>query len=181
MNGKIYSLKEIDTRNVFYIGSTINILNKRLSKHKYDSKIKPHINVYQHIENIGGFDNISIELIQDFTCESIEELRRKEGEYILQYINDGVELTNKNIAGRTVVEYYMNKRDEIIEYKRQYNEDHRDELQEQSREYYIEHIEQSRHHDKLLEQMKNYRETHRDEINQKQRDKRAREKLAIDK
>ena len=72
---------------IFYIGSTIQKLNKRLLLHKYSSfNIKSYEfyskkNNYirlMNLENNNGYKNISIHLIEDFPCQSKIELLFRE-------------------------------------------------------------------------------------------------------
>lgn len=79
-NGKIYKLVNKNTRQMLYIGSTIQTLNQRLVGHK--SCIKNRTSkTYREIERY-GIENIIIELIENFPCNSKKELEKKEGSYI---------------------------------------------------------------------------------------------------
>jgi hypothetical protein len=105
MIGRVYRLKCGDK---FYIGSTIQALNKRLIGHKFDAKRKPH-KCYKYF-NEQGWDNVTIELLEEGEFENTKALRKREGEYILLYINDE-NCLNCNIAGRTNVESVKAYRD----------------------------------------------------------------------
>ncbi len=84
MQGNIYCIKSLTNNNI-YIGSTIQAINVRYSKHKYDSKhshrIKP---VHKMILETGGFENYEIKKLKEIKCNTIEELR----EYEKKIIND---------------------------------------------------------------------------------------------
>ena len=68
---------------IFYIGSTVKNLKKRLNHHKISS-FKIYINGYDsyksnyirlmNINNPCGYNNISIHLIENFPCKSKKEL-----------------------------------------------------------------------------------------------------------
>ena len=63
-----------------------------------------------------GMNNFFIELLQDYPdCQNIEQLRRKEGEFIREL----KPTLNRNIAGRTTKERYNDN----IEDKKQYDKD----------------------------------------------------------
>jgi antirestriction protein len=104
--GKIYKLWS-PQGNEIYIGSTINPLSKRLGQHKADSRCRSKY----LFEN---YDNVKIELIQEYPCNNKMELNRQKGEHIRN--NDCL---NKLIAGRTkkeyIKEYYENNKENINE------------------------------------------------------------------
>jgi len=99
MIGRVYRLKCGDK---FYIGSTIQTLNERLIRHKYDAKSKPQ--KCHNYFNEQGLNNITIELLEEGEFENRKALCKREGEYILQYIDDE-NCLNCNIAGRTDADY----------------------------------------------------------------------------
>jgi hypothetical protein len=140
-NGKIYCLRSHKTDNI-YIGSTTQPLYKRLWKHKGDKK-----------NELANYDDVYIELIEEYPCKNKMELNRKEGEHIRA--NDCV---NKIIAGRTRKEYYDDNRNEILEQKKQYRLDNVDEVLEQDKNNYI------ANKDKIRERQKQYHIDNRDKI-----------------
>lgn len=79
-NAKIYKLiNNVD--NEFYVGSTCSSLQRRLSTHKGNAKIHNNRPVYQHLNNI-GFENVSIELIENFPCDNKVQLEIREKHWI---------------------------------------------------------------------------------------------------
>ena len=118
-NGKIYKIKSNQTEK-FYIGSTINELKKRLIEHKslYKCFQEGKGNFVASFEII-IFNDVSIELIEKFSCNSKKELLKREGEIIKQYLQDG-NILNKNIAGRSDKEYREQNKDKINEYMKAY-------------------------------------------------------------
>ena len=98
-DGKIY--KVINTVNSeIYVGSTTIDLDKRMIKHKCDAKQRPHLSKFYTFMNETGIDNFEIELIEDYPCETQEELRKREGKII-----KAMATLNQRIAGRTPAEY----------------------------------------------------------------------------
>ena len=95
-NGKIYCIRNNITDDI-YVGSTTQPLCKRMAKHRGDSKreIKMHYMLYSKFNEI-GIENFYIELIEDCPCESLEQLRKREGNYIRE-----MGKLNHQIAGRT--------------------------------------------------------------------------------
>lgn len=105
MNGKIY---EIVGNGKRYVGSTTQKLSRRLSKHR--SNMKAHElgkREWTSSYDILKAPDCKINLLLDYPCKSKEELRRKEGEYILS-----LDCVNKVVAGRTHDERLEIKRDE---------------------------------------------------------------------
>ena len=58
-----------------------------------------------------GIENCKIELIEEYPCENLEQLLKKEGGYIKQ-----IDCVNKNVAGRTRHEHYESNKDNIKQY-----------------------------------------------------------------
>ena len=79
--GKIYKL--VCTDGHYYIGSTITALNYRLNNHKQSTKKELERPVYKYINTI-GWDKVTIEILEKYSCNSREELLKKEDEYIQQ-------------------------------------------------------------------------------------------------
>jgi len=74
ITGKIYMLKCSDGR--FYIGFTEKTLQERLKKHisKSREKREQGRKLYKHISNIGGWDNVKIELLCDISGSTKADL-----------------------------------------------------------------------------------------------------------
>jgi hypothetical protein len=91
-NGKIYKLVCSDGH--YYYGSTITELRRRLWGHKKSSETMSS-KVYKHINSI-GWNNVKIELVELYSCNSREELRVKENFFIIQSKNDKLCLNTLN-------------------------------------------------------------------------------------
>ena len=121
--GKIYKI--INTQNeIIYIGSTIQKLSCRFCKHTHK----------------GGGNKII--LIENFSCNSKEELVQKEQDYIDQYNN----LLNKQRAYNSK-EYNKNCK---LKYDKKYRINNKEKIKEQNKEYRIKNL------DKLKERKKEY-------------------------
>jgi hypothetical protein len=121
--GKIYKLWS-PQGNEIYIGSTINPLAKRLGQHK---TVKDCNSKYL-FEN---YNDVRIELIEEYPCNNKMELNRKEGEHIRNHL-----CLNKYIPGRTCKEYNEDNNERIKEREKKYREDNKEHRKEYNKEHY---------------------------------------------
>ena len=134
--GKIYTIKS-DENDKVYIGSTVQTLSERLSDHKSDYKALidgrgRYISSFEIVQ----FESCTIELLQEYPCDSGDELRKKEGEYIRQYKEKYKEnCVNLLIAGRTKKEYREDNKEAIAEKKKEYQEANKETISEYNKEY----------------------------------------------
>ena len=156
-NGKIYKVVDVGY-NMCYIGSTCKKLYKRFSIHKCD--YKQYVNGKKHFISIFsifdeyGVENGKIELIENYPCQSKEELQSKEGQYQQQ-----TDCVNKFIAGRTSAQYeqdnkekrleksrnhYHNNRESELNRKKEYRKKDTEKTKEQDKQYYQRHKEKRR-------------------------------------
>ena len=96
-NGKIYSLRN-SINDEIYVGSTTQRLSKRLYIHKRDMKTQKS-KLYDFMNSLGA-EHFYIELVEDYPCNSKEELERREGQIIRQ-----IATLNQKVAGRTKQEF----------------------------------------------------------------------------
>jgi hypothetical protein len=195
-NGKIYKLKCSDGK--YYYGSTISSLQRRLFDHKSCAKKNPNRKIYNHINTL-GWENVNIELIEDFPCSSIRELHNREDYYINNVLKQDynnclninrVDITDEENKQRQK-QYNMKNREKIADYKafyrvenankireynKQYSEEHKEEILQKKRKYHKENAEKEK------EQMKQYYEKNKDTVNaykiEWQRQKRASQREA---
>jgi hypothetical protein len=116
-----------------YYGSTCNDLRFRKSEHKNKRNCSSKI-LFEK------YDDVRIELVEDYPCNNKAELNKKEGHYIREN-----KCLNKQIAGRT---------------KKEWNEDNKEKITKQTKEYYEDNKE------KILESAKEYRENNKEHIAQ---------------
>lgn len=110
--GKIYAIRSHQT-DLVYIGSTISRLSERLFKHKSD--LKRYITGRYHYVSsceITKFEDCFIELIEEYRCNSRDELNRREGQVIRETPN----CVNRNVSGRTRAEYRQDNKAKIKQY-----------------------------------------------------------------
>jgi hypothetical protein len=91
-NGKIYKISNI-VNDLVYIGSTTQSLSRRMSYHRssINVKSKSTSRLYTEMREI-GCDNFFIELLENFPCDTKEELHAREMYYIRDYdsLNNGL-------------------------------------------------------------------------------------------
>ena len=112
---KIYKIVDLN-EEMIYVGSTCETLSRRISNHRANYKCKRFYSSHDIFDKY-GMDNCKILLIENYSCNSKEELLKKEGEYIKQ-----LNCINKNISGRTKKEWYEDNKDKKKAYDKQYRE-----------------------------------------------------------
>lgn len=113
---KIYAIRSNQT-DKYYIGSTTRPLGVRFSAHKYAHAqlLKGGIRHSCRSIEILKHDDAYIELIEEYPCETKEELHAREGELIRAHRE---EIVNKARPARTKEEY--------LEYLREWRASHPD-------------------------------------------------------
>ena len=143
-NSKVYRLVCNITKKE-YIGSTTDKLNRRLSKHRSDYKNyidgkNKYISSFEILEN----DNYSIVLIENFACNSKEELLQRE-----RYFIENTDCVNYRLPIKTDEEYK--------EYYKEYEKS--DKCKKRRKEHRQKNIEH------YTEYKKQYRETNKEKLN----------------
>ena len=137
--GKIYKIVCNVTGKV-YIGSTIEILARRLAGHRRAYKTfkegkSTNVTSYQIIEQ-GNYD---IVLIENCPCESKEELLRRE-----RYFIESLDCVNKIIPTRTKKEYIQENIEKIRERRKQYCLENIEKITERRKQWRIDNIEKTK-------------------------------------
>ena len=174
-NAKIYRIKSLHSDDE-YIGSTCNSLARRMTGHRDKfNKFKNGDDNYcssYHLFELGGE---YIELIENFPCNTKQELCIKEGEHIKASSNN----VNKLIPGRTYKEWYDANKDIISEKCKLYRETHKEEIKANAKLYREVNKEKLKigqalyteaHREEKNEYDRKRREEKRDYVNQKQRE-----------
>ena len=157
-NGKIYTIRCIDNNNLIYVGSTIQPLYKRWYEHKqlYNKEGKQYNKLLYIKMRELGFNKFYIELYENFKCENIEELHKKEGEIIRQ-----IATLNKKIEGRTVKEYYKDNKENQNKKCKEYRDNNKEKIKEKDKQYYKDNKEKIKNYydknkEKILDYQKQY-------------------------
>lgn len=110
----IYCIKSLNQGiDKVYIGSSTN-LKRRKCQHKYacnnENNKEYNYNVFQYIRKNGGFNNFEIEVIENYPCNSEEDLKKRERFYIERY---GENVLNKQLPTQTLKEYIEKSKQKI--------------------------------------------------------------------
>ena len=158
--GKTYKIINTIDDNV-YVGSTVETLGQRMAKHRYSMKTQPHYLLYKHMHEI-GVKHFYIELIENFFCNDIYELKAREGHYIRQ-----IGTLNMLIAGRTHKEWAESHKEQRKQYNKtyyednkvlykKYNEDNKEHIKRRTKQHYEDNTQH------LLNRSKQYKEEHKE-------------------
>jgi hypothetical protein len=142
--GKIYKIVSDSTDDI-YIGSTVQTLSQRLTKHRGDYKRwkkgkGTHIRSFSLLER-GDYHII---LLEPFPCNNQEELTARERWYI-----DNNVCLNKNKPGRTKKEYYQDNKEKINRQMKEYYQDNKERLKERTKEWIQDNKERIKEYNKL--------------------------------
>lgn len=81
-SGKIYEVINKLKPSKFYIGSTITTLHKRMYDHRNQKRKNT---LLRHAMEKYGRDNFKINLLEDYPCDSRQELLKRESEWQTMY------------------------------------------------------------------------------------------------
>jgi len=145
--GKIYKIISQHTDKI-YIGSTCQLLCRRLSNHKTKYNTTSSYEILK-------YGDAKIILIENYPCNNKEELTSKEAEYIKLYNSN---IVNVQIPGRSNKEYYQDNKTIICEKIKDYRYLNREIISEKQKQY------RNNNKDKISEQHKQYRNNNKDII-----------------
>lgn len=137
-NGKIYLIKSNETEMV-YIGSTHGTLEKRFASHKSDYKRRIKEENFRpcHSYEILKYSDAYIELIEDFPCNTKQELLNREGEITKNTPNR----VNIIIQGRNMKQYRDDNKEKLQKQGKEYAIKNREKINAQARLFYSENKE----------------------------------------
>lgn len=161
--GKIYKLYNEDDPDRCYIGSTVKTLKQRYSQHKNKNNDCVSKILFENNKTP------KIELIEDYPCETLNQLLIRERFYIEQYPNK----INYQIPTRNGKEYYEENKDKIKDYRKKYCDNNKDKIKLKDNKYYNankeifkdrskEYYETNK--EKIKDKNKEYRDKHKEEI-----------------
>ena len=114
----------------------------------------------------GGFENFYIELVENYPCESLEQLSKREGEVLRSIGNMTMnKLMPGTFAGKSQAEYdrERNKTSERRQYKKEYIKIYMQEHSEDQKEYHKNWYQQNK--EKQLEDVNRRYQEKKEEIN----------------
>jgi hypothetical protein len=150
-NSKIYKLwSPQGEEDEIYIGSTTQLLYMRKSHHKNKSSLCKSKILFEK------YDDVRIEVIEEYPCNSKAELLKKEGEHIRNN-----KCLNKIIPDRTKKEYYEDNKEYIKLKSKDYTINHKEKISEKKKEYY------ENNKEKIKEYKKQHRENNKEYIKEK--------------
>jgi len=151
-NGKIYKVWSLETDEI-YVGSTVDLLHKRMYKHRHDAKHgRTKMKIHQEMQR--GEASFSIELIENYPCSNRDELHKREGYWIRELKAS----LNMRIAGRGDKEYYQEHREYKLKRQNAYRLAHLDEIAENSKVYRL------KNSCRISQQRKEFREANKDRL-----------------
>lgn len=159
-NGKIYCVRNNIDDDV-YVGSTTTTLCKRMAKHREStkSKEKKDRKVYAKMNEIGA-EQFYIELIENYPCETLEQLRQREGYYIRE-----MGTLNTQVAGRTKQGWANDHKEHRKQQHQDYYKQHKEKYNQQSKLWREEHVEE------MQEYKKKWYEANKEELTTKQKER----------
>jgi hypothetical protein len=131
-NGKIYKLTSFQTDKI-YIGSTCQSLAVRKAGHVSNYKrilIKKNGSI-SSLE-ILKYEDVKIILLENYPCESKEQLLARERYYIENTAN----CVNKIIPTRTQKEYREDNKEKLQELNKEWRKKNHDKVRQDKQEYY---------------------------------------------
>ena len=129
-NTKIYTIRSYENDDI-YIGSTVEALSVRMSKHR--SAYKKYLTGdpgYTSSFEILRYPTAYIELLEQYPCKNKDQKHAREGFHIRK-----MDCVNKRIAGRTQRQYKIDNVETIKQYKKQYYIDNAETIRQRDRQY----------------------------------------------
>lgn len=134
-NGKIYKIvNTVDDK--IYVGSTTLSLTKRFKLHKNPNQ-KWFCCCYEHFINV-GFNNVDIELIEDYPCDTKKELLERE-KYFINELKSELNIQSPILSDKEKKEYQVKYRtdnkDKLNKQKMDWAKKNKDKVNKSNREY----------------------------------------------
>ena len=107
-----------------YFGSTIDELRKRKNHHKNTKGCRSKI-LFEK------YDDVRIELLEEYPCDNRVQLNKKEGEYIRNN-----KCLNNNIPCRTKQEWFQDNKETISKLHKDYCENNKQKISVNKKQYY---------------------------------------------
>ena len=164
---KIYKIIN-DVNTNFYIGSTSQkYLCTRMAhhRHKHNNCMSKKIGV--------DLKECFIILVENFPCNTKEELLKRERYYIEKYKKEGLNIVNKYIPLRTGPEYYQDTKEKHKKECKKYRETHKEKIKAKTK------IWREKNKEKIKEQRKKFYDENKEILLKKKKDyhKKNKEKM----
>ena len=174
-HSKIYKIICNDTGKIYVGSTTRNRIEERLIEHKCDKKQYNQGKSYSHIcASYQLLDNCRIELIEEYKCENLDELRIREQYHIENnecvnfirakgigqkaQLKEWREKNKEKVKARKSL-YYEKNKEYISEKKKEYREKNKEYISEKNKEW------REKNKEKVKAQRKLYRENNKEKIN----------------
>jgi hypothetical protein len=135
-NGKVYTVRCKTDKTLIYVGSTIEKLCNRFSKHKYQGLKNPNVLFYSSVKD---WNDWYIELYEDFPCERKEQLLKREGEIVREIGNLNMRIVGvySNLGEKQYMKEYRDTNSEKIkDYKKENYQTNKEKILQQQKELY---------------------------------------------
>ena len=156
-NGKIYKIESLEG-NCIYYGSTTQKLCVRMAGHR--AKYKQYINGKSPIcsSRVLKYDDAKIYLVENYPCNTKEELCSREGYYIKNF-----ECVNTQVAGRDKRGWYQDNKKRILNERKQNYTNNKEYFLMKNKKNY------EKNKEKILKQNKEYQKKNKEHILIKQK------------
>lgn len=124
-----------DECDFVYVGSTCNF-TRRKYQHKQNCKNKDNLKVYQTINEYGGWDNWTMEILEELNIERVLEEKEEEWRVKLNaQLNSQKAYSeqNKEKIKEQRKEQYENNKEKIREKQAEYREENREKINEKKK------------------------------------------------
>ena len=139
-----------ESLNFRYIGSTGNF-SSRKSAHKTNCKKQLKLNLYETINENGGWVNFIMRPIEEFVCETKIEARIRE-RYWCEMYNPNLNMRKAYTSIEEKESYYDENKERIQQYQKEYRDENKDRFKQYQKEY------RDENKDKYLQYQKEYRD-----------------------
>lgn len=128
-NGRIYKVVN-DVNNDIYIGSTTQLLCKRMATHRSYAKLKPNRKLYKCMNSV-GIEHFKIILLENYACNNREELNSRE-EHYRNLLKPSLNSNRCHITDDDIRQYQK-------DYDKNYRTEHYEDIKQYQKEYYEQH------------------------------------------
>jgi GIY-YIG catalytic domain len=124
---RIYRI-ENKINNLIYIGSTVQLLYKRMANHRNDANKGYQTNLHRAMRHL-GYHNFYIILIKEIQCTDLDIARLEEQVEINRYdekilLNENAALDSNAYKREYRKRFYQQNKERLCAYQRQYNREH---------------------------------------------------------